>query len=73
MEAKMQEQLNQLPDNLPGISTTEDFSRALGYTTIYIARLCKQGKIPAAKVGKQWRINTAEALRAMGLMHDSQN
>lgn len=55
---------------MPPISDTSDWGEAMGWTPVYVARLCREGKIPATKVGRSWRINTAEALRSMGLLHD---
>lgn len=57
-------------DALPLLSDTAYFGQLLGWGPTYTARLCKQGRIPAVRVGRSWRINTREALRAMGLLHD---
>lgn len=57
-------------ETMPGISDTDDWHELLGWSATYVARLCKKGTIPAVKVGRSWRINTREALRAMGLLHD---
>lgn len=52
------------------LDDSDSFAEIVGYSRTYVARLCKQGIIPAAKVGRSWRINRYEALRAMGLLHD---
>lgn len=56
--------------DMPAISDTDDWHELLGWSPTYVARLCKAGKIPAVKVGRSWRVNTKEALRSMGLLHD---
>lgn len=58
--------------NMPPIvlDDTATFGALVGYGPTYTARLCKEGKIPAARVGRSWRINRYEALRTMGLLHD---
>lgn len=52
------------------LDSTKTFGAIVGFGPTYVARLCQQGKIPAARVGKSWRINRYEALRTMGLLHD---
>lgn len=46
---------------------TEEFGALVGYGRVYVSRLCKQGKIPATKVGRQWRIPTRKALALLGI------
>lgn len=59
-------------DNIPFMASTKDFAAMFGFTNTYIARLCRKGDIPAAKVGKSWHINTIEALQIMGLLNDKE-
>lgn len=60
-------------DGLPLLCDTAYLGKILGCGPTYAARLCQQGRIPTAtKVGKSWRINPREALRAMGLLHDQE-
>lgn len=58
-------------DKLPIVCGTEFFGRVIGWGSTYVARLCAEGTIPAVKVGKSWKINPREALKAMGLLHDT--
>ncbi len=45
--------------------STTDFALHYGYSPITISRWCNSGRIPAIKVGSQWRIpkNAIDALR----------
>lgn len=45
--------------------STTDFALHYGYSPITISRWCNSGRIPAIKVGSQWRIpkNAINALR----------
>lgn len=45
--------------------STTDFALHYGYSPITISRWCNSGRIPAIKVGHQWRIpkNAIDALR----------
>lgn len=45
--------------------STTDFALHFGYSPITISRWCASGRIPAIKVGHQWRIrkNAIDALR----------
>lgn len=52
------------------LDDTKTFGELAHIGPTYVARLCKSGKIPAAKIGKSWRINRYEALQTMGLLND---
>ena len=54
-------------DGLPALMNTEEFGAIVGYGRCYVTRLCKQGKIPATKVGREWRIPTRRALKQLGI------
>lgn len=55
-------------DQLPALMSIKDLAPILGYGEIYTARLCKEGAIPATKVGREWRIPTRKALEKLGMM-----
>lgn len=55
---------------MPALIDTGDVARITGYTTIYAAKLCRDGGILAdcaVKTGTTWSINKAKALEALGL------
>lgn len=54
-------------ERLPALMDTKEFAALVGYGRTYISRMCKQGKIPATKVGKEWRIPTRKALAQLGI------
>lgn len=47
----------------PKIYSASDLARAAKVTPAYIARLCRQGKIPATKLGSTWVIQARDADR----------
>lgn len=54
---------------MPALIDTEDVARITGYTTVYAAKLCREGVLAgcAVKTGTTWSINKAKALEALGL------
>ena len=50
--------------------TTRDVSYYLGISHPTVCRLCSSGKIPAMKVGKQWRIPVRWMAEQLGLNDD---
>ena len=54
-------------DRLPALMTAEEYGHITGLSIITIYKRCKEGTIPAVKCGREWRINTARALAALGL------
>ena len=55
-------------DSVPVLMSVGEFAPVLGYTETYVARLCKEGVIPATKVGRAWRIPTQKALEKLGVI-----
>lgn len=53
--------------NLPALMSTKEYAAITGLSLVTIANKCKRGQIPAVKCGREWRINTTKALRALGL------
>lgn len=54
-------------DSLPALMNTEEFGALVGFGRCYVTRMCKQGRIPATKVGREWRIPTRRALQQLGI------
>lgn len=54
--------------DLPALMDTKEFAALLGYGVTYTSRLCKNGTIPATKVGREWRIPTRKALEKLGVI-----
>ncbi len=52
---------------MPALLTTYQYARIAGQTPNRVTKRCKDGELPAVKVGGRWRINKAKALRALGL------
>ena len=51
----------------PALMSCAEYASITGQTAIYVARMCSEGKLPAVKCGRAWRINKAKALEALGL------
>ena len=49
-------------EQIPQVISTDEAARLLGIHVVNIRILCRDGKIPAAKVGREWRIDR-DALR----------
>ena len=43
-------------DEIPAIMTIEDAAKYLGLNPLTLRRLARAGKIPALKIGRQWRV-----------------
>lgn len=52
---------------LPPIITCEEAAGLARCSTRHIARMCERGELRAKKIGKGWKINTADLLEAAGL------
>ena len=44
----------------PDLMTTEDAAVWLGWTEEYVRRLARQRRIPAVKLGREWRFFTQQ-------------
>lgn len=54
-------------DAMPAMLDTVQYGAIAGITPLYASRLCKEGKLPAVRCGRSWRINKAKALELLGL------
>lgn len=52
---------------MPALLDTVQYASIEGITPLYAARLCKEGKLPAVRCGRSWRINKQKALERLGL------
>jgi excisionase family DNA binding protein len=52
---------------LPALMDTGEFAELVGYGRAYVSVMCRRGKIPATKVGREWRIPTRRALERLGI------
>ena len=52
---------------MPALLDTVQAARIIGASPLMIARKCADGTYAAVKVGREWRINKAKFLRAVGL------
>ena len=52
---------------MPPLITTAQGAAIVGVTPLLIAKKCKDGTFPAVKCGREWRINKAKFLAAVGL------
>lgn len=48
-----------MPNTSPAYLTVEEVARRFGVNVTTVYRLVKRGKIPAFKIGNQWRFNPA--------------
>lgn len=51
-------------DAMPAVLTPEDCANILGLSYEQVRKLCREGKLPAAKFGKVWRVRK-EDLQAL--------
>jgi len=49
-------------NELPLVLTTEEAAQLLRVTVKTIKTMCAEGRLPAAKVGRAWRINRDDVL-----------
>ncbi|MGS1092656.1 helix-turn-helix domain-containing protein [Corynebacterium sanguinis] len=49
---------------LGNLASVEDFAAAVGSHTVTIRRLCREGQLPAIRVGARWLILTDELVTA---------
>ena len=49
---------------LGNLASVEDFAAAVGLHTVTIRRLCREGQLPAIRVGARWFILTDELVTA---------
>lgn len=54
-------------ERLPAIADADYMAALVGVSPTYMRRLCRDGRVPAAKVGREWRVNVVGALRSLGL------
>jgi excisionase family DNA binding protein len=55
-------------DDVPAMLSTEEVSTVLRVHVNTVKKLITEGKIPAYKVGRAYRINKADLMRYMGLI-----
>ncbi len=55
------------PRELPPLLTTEQAAEVLNASVSLTQRLCREGGIPAVRVGKLWRVSRDALLRQCGL------
>lgn len=54
-------------NGFPALLDTEQYASIIGQTPLYVAKMCRDGKLPAVRCGRTWRINKAKALAALDL------
>lgn len=54
-------------EKMPALLDTEQAASIIGATPLSIAKACADGEYPAAKCGREWRINKTRFLQAVGL------
>lgn len=52
---------------LPELMTCAQVSRLIGMSLVHTQRLCREGGIPAVKVGTEWRVNKTRLLEMLGI------
>lgn len=52
---------------LPVLLNTKQAAQVLNVSERTVTRLCKEGEIHAALVGRQWRLNRDELLKQFGI------
>lgn len=52
---------------MPALLDTVQYGSITGMSPLYVARLCRAGKLPAVRCGRSWRINKTKALEMLGL------
>lgn len=52
---------------MPAMLDTDEYGSIVGMAPLTVARLCREGKLPAVRCGRSWRINKAKALEMLGL------
>lgn len=55
---------------LPALIDTVQVARILNCHQNSVMRMCREGRFQAARIGKEWRINTADFIRWAGLEED---
>lgn len=55
---------------LPEVLTTEEAARLLRLSAYTVRELARKGKIPARKVGKEWRFSRRRLLEWLGGQED---
>ena len=54
-------------NTMPALLDTVQAARIIGASPLMVARKCANGTYQAVKVGREWRINKAKFLQAVGL------
>lgn len=54
-------------ESMPALLDTVQAARIIGASPLMVARKCANGTYQAVKVGREWRINKAKFLQAVGL------
>lgn len=52
---------------LPELMTCAQVSRLIGMSLVHTQRLCREGGIPAVKVGSEWRVSKTRLLEKLGI------
>lgn len=58
---------NQTQPPVPLLDSPERFAELVGVSAFTVRKLCRNGKLPALKIGSSWRINRTAALEALGI------
>lgn len=53
---------------VPAFGSADYLAELLGVSPTYARRLCRNKVVPAAKVGRAWRVNIPGALKALNLV-----
>lgn len=54
-------------ESMPALLDTTQAASIVGSTPLVMARRCARGEFVAVKVGREWRLNKAKFLEAVGL------
>lgn len=59
-------------DDVPSLLTSKDLADILRVSPQTVRILCRNGKIPAVKVGQEYRVNKVDLMRYMRLVPESE-
>lgn len=57
----------QIDASMPALITTAECAAIIDDTPTWVAKMCRDGILPAVKVGRTWMINSARFLEMIGV------